>query len=623
MPTGRVQPPAVEQGIGNGETGLRETERGNDKAAPLGIAAFLYAAFVFLSGLGAWPLVDPDEGRNAEVARELLGVPLGWVPTFNGLAYLDKPIAYFHAVALSYSAFGVSEAAARVPTALAALLLCGLIYQFCRRHYSALVAALAVFVLASTPLLLAFARIVIFDLPLSLFVATAILLGFEAERSHGRARSIFSVLGAAAAGIATIIKGPVGFLLPGLVLGVHGWLTPKLLGRPRRPSAFSPLGVLVFFAVTLPWFIGLSLARPDFPQYGLIEETFRRYSTTAFHRTAPFWYYGPVLLGVFFPWSALLPEGVFRAWQLRRRLKESDLLFAIWALVVVVFFSTSRSKLPGYILPGVVALAPLAARVFVAAIQNPSGAAARLVRRGTLVLCFLTLIGGSFLLANALAPEAMRSAFRIHGSEFHRLQPIFLPVSVVFLTATLVTAFALRVRRPAILFGVFTLLPVLAVIAGWPGLKEAATVGSTFSLVRQMPELSDDTRVACLECFPPGLPFYLREPVTLFSRDGREMTSNYVMFALREQGGISNLDRVSESNDEPFAAGRVVHVSEVGAWLQSSPHPAYLISKRKGQARLDSLATVYGSTVVELRRGWWGVELPASSDSAPTTATQD
>ncbi|MEZ4648091.1 MAG: glycosyltransferase family 39 protein [Candidatus Eisenbacteria bacterium] len=602
---------------------MDSARRGSDPAVPLSVAAFVFAALVFLSGLGAWPLIDPDEGRNAEVARELLGAPLGWVPTFNGLAYLDKPIAYFRAVALSYSMFGVSEAAARVPTAICALLLAALFYRFCRRHYSPRVAALAVFVLASTPLVLAFARIVIFDLPLTLFVATAILLGFEAERSEGGRRRILSLCGAAAAGCATLIKGPVGFLLPGLVLLAHGWLTPRLLGRPRRGSPFSLAAVLVFFGVTLPWFIGLSLAQPDFPQYGLVEETFRRYSTTAFHRTAPFWYYGPVLLGVFFPWSALLPDGVFRAWQLRRRLEESDLLFAIWALVVVVFFSTSRSKLPGYILPGVVALAPLAARVFVAAMDNRSGVASLMVRRGTVVLGSLTLVGGAFLLANALAPEVTRETFRIHGSEFHRFRPVFLPMGSVFLVASLVSFFALRGRRAGILFGVFTLLPVLAVAAGWSGFRESIAEASTFSLVQEM-ELDPDTRVACLECFPPGLPFYLRHPVTLVSRDGREMTSNYVLFALREQGGIPtpsapdvpSADDARDTHDvreeKQFAEGRIVRVSDLGAWLDSSPAPAYLIAKRKGHARLDSLALSHGSTVVELKRGWWGVGLPGA-----------
>ena len=113
--------------------------------------AFLLAAVLFFARLGDLPLIDPDEGRNAEVAREM-AVSGAWVvPTFNAIPYLDKPALYFHAVALSFRAFGRSETTARLPSALSAAALVVMMFVFCRRVYGERTAALTVLVLATTP----------------------------------------------------------------------------------------------------------------------------------------------------------------------------------------------------------------------------------------------------------------------------------------------------------------------------------------------------------------------------------------------------------------------------------------------------------------------------------------
>src|SRR5262245_24691456 len=171
-------------------------------------AAFALAATLLFARLGELPLIDPDEGRNAEVARELVDSFAWVVPTYNGLPYLDKPILYFHAVALSFRAFGYSEAAARLPSVLSAALLLGVMFVFCRRFYGERTAALAVLVLSTMPLMIGFARLVIFDMPLALFMTVAILAGFLAEEHDGSPRHRWLLLGAAAAAVATLLKGP-------------------------------------------------------------------------------------------------------------------------------------------------------------------------------------------------------------------------------------------------------------------------------------------------------------------------------------------------------------------------------------------------------------------------------
>ena len=246
---------------------------------------WLLPAVVFLVGfvclfarLGTLPLIQPDEGRNAEVAREMKDAGAWLVPTYDGLPYLDKPAFYFRVVALSMGALGESEAAARLPAALSALALLALVYGFCRRAYGDRAAALAVLVVGTTPLVVAFARIVIFDMVLALFVTAAILAGFRAEESEGPVRVRWYLAGAACSAVAVLVKGPVGFLLPLLVL-----VSFDLLDRNRAAirRLFAPLNQLVFLAIVLPWFFGVAAVRHDFPYYGLVEESLHRFTTPA------------------------------------------------------------------------------------------------------------------------------------------------------------------------------------------------------------------------------------------------------------------------------------------------------------------------------------------------------
>ncbi len=390
------------------------------------VLAFAFAVLLVFGHLGGLPLLNPDEGRNAEVAREMAGSGRWLVPTYNGLPYLDKPAFYFKAVALSFEAFGTSEAAARLPSALFAVALLLLVWAFARREYGHRTAALAVAIVAAMPLFLAFARIVIFDMALAFFVSAAILAGYRAEEADGWERRRWYLAGAAAAGFATLVKGPVGFIVPTLVVVVFA-LVERRRGVLRR--LFHPLSLGVFLALVLPWFIGVSLQRPDFPYYGLVKESLERFSTPAFHRTAPFWYYGPVLLGVCFAWSLLFPEAAVAAWRRRTSWRRADRLLVTWSLVVVAFFSISQSKLPGYVLTAVVALGVLTARLFDRALAAPRGRAGRVVRRGAAILAGMSVVLGAWLAMEVFAPGVLTSLFHIRSADYERARAVFPPSS--------------------------------------------------------------------------------------------------------------------------------------------------------------------------------------------------
>ena len=558
--------------------------------------AVLVVLIALFARLGELPFRDPDEGRNAEVAREMAKSGAWLVPTYDGLTYLDKPAFFFKAVALSYSLLGESEFAARLPSALFATALLLMLYTFCLREYGERdTAALAVIITATSPLFLALGRHVIFDMTLAFFVCAAIFCAYLAESVTGWRRTRWYLLGAAAAGFATLVKGPVGFLVPLLVIVVFNLVEGR---RGWGWRAFSPWNVLVFFAVVLPWFIGLSYQRPDFPYYGLVEESFHRFTTTSFQRGGPIYYYGFVLLGGLFAWSFLLPEAAARAWSNREKFVSADRLFIVWAIVVVLFFSISKSKLPAYILSVSAALGALLARLFAAALKNPQGEASRLIFRGLLFLALLSVSFALFLALDTFFPGSYGKMGLMRSSEFTRLTVLFAPSACVFLIVALMAALAFWRRDIRIAFATFLLLPLLTLTIDFGALLHYSEASSSRQIARNIPALPAGTAVVCLECFPCGLPYYLKQSVVVVSKDGSELTSNYVTFTLKK------------TKDWPEV---IIPFDDWTQWLASRDTAIYLLADRRTHDALDNLASEKKAEVRELAPGWWGALLAPGS----------
>src|SRR5437762_4607847 len=229
--------------------------------------------------LSGYPLLDPDEGRNAEVAREMARSNQYLVPHLDGLPYLDKPIVYFAASAALMELLGPTESAARLPAYVATLATIGLLVAFARRRWGADAGWLAGIAYATMLLPLVYARTAIFDSTLTLCTTAAILWFFE-ERP---------VLAWAAMAAGALTKGPLAIALPLLVFVPHALAT----GLPLR-WRFSCRAVGAFALIALPWFIAVSIRVPAFPYYVVVRETLQRVTTGTFHRTAPFWYFFPI-----------------------------------------------------------------------------------------------------------------------------------------------------------------------------------------------------------------------------------------------------------------------------------------------------------------------------------------
>jgi 4-amino-4-deoxy-L-arabinose transferase-like glycosyltransferase len=321
------------------------------------IAAALLVAW--FSGIAVRKLQHPDEGRYAEIGREM-AVSGNWVtPRLNGLKYFEKPPFQYWATAAAFNVFGVHEWAARLAPAVAGILAVLIVGATAARLDSPTSGAYAALVLASCVWQFALSQLLTLDGVLGCwFAATlcAFLLAQRDKLSLGSRRNWMLVAYAAAAG-AKLTKGLIGLVIPGATLVLYSLAT-----RDWRPWKRLHLlsGTALYLALTAPWFLLVSRDNPEFAQFFFIHEHFERYLTTEHHREGTWYYFIPLLCAGILPWLFVW------LWTLRRSWRDATVAangFAwpkfclVWAAFVFVFFSASGSKLPSYILPMFPALA--------------------------------------------------------------------------------------------------------------------------------------------------------------------------------------------------------------------------------------------------------------------------
>lgn len=313
---------------------------------PVLILAF--CAFFFLWRLAAFGLIGADEPRYAQVAREMLARHDWVTPTLGGIAWLEKPPLYYWQAMLAYKILGVSDWAARLPAVLDATVLVFLAYWFLRRFRpeSALDGALMLITSAG---LVGYARGASMDMPLAATFGTAMLAWFGWFESGDR-RLLIAFYAALALGM--LAKGPVAPFLAAVVVFLFAALQRSF--KIVLQSLSLP-GIAVFLIVGLPWYVLVQLRNPQFFRVFLLEHNLARFGTNMFHHPEPFWYYIPVTLLGWVPWVVFVVAAlVFAIRNARDRNADSlNIFLMIWILVVVAFFSISKSKLPGYILPAI------------------------------------------------------------------------------------------------------------------------------------------------------------------------------------------------------------------------------------------------------------------------------
>jgi 4-amino-4-deoxy-L-arabinose transferase-like glycosyltransferase len=380
-------------------TEIAPTKSRKELAARIGwlvlVCATLYVCY--FSHLGAIGFVGPDEPRYAWIARDMAESGDWITPRLYGKPWFEKPPLYYWGAAISFKLFGVSEAAARLPSAISALLATLAMAWLAWRVYDAETARWLLLLLPTTVGMIGFSHAAATDMPFSAMltiamVCAAVIVGLVPQRSNQdgaqhaaplrderdaapQRRWLAPILFGFFLGLAVLAKGPAGVILCGGTVFFWAFFAKRWREALRllHPAAIAP-----FCLTALPWYILVARRNPDFFRIFIIEHNFRRYLTPEFQHIQPFWFYVPIVLVAFLPWTPLLlwsiGIGVTRAVR-SRNISRSTGYFLAWALFCIVFFSISQSKLPGYILPSIpaigtllvhscVAIAPTAARSF-------------------------------------------------------------------------------------------------------------------------------------------------------------------------------------------------------------------------------------------------------------------
>ncbi len=336
-----------------------------------------FCAFLFFYGAGQIGLIGADEPRYAQVAREMLERRDWITPTLGGRAWLEKPPLYYWQAMAAYSLFGVTDTAARIPSAVDATLMVVAIYFFFRRFRRG-VEVDAALVAASSAGVIGYARAASMDMALAATFAIAMLAWWAWRESEKR---VFLALFYACAALGMLAKGPVAPFLAALVIVLFAIAIRET--RLIIRTLWLP-GVLLFCAIALPWYVAVQLRNPQFCREFILEHNLARFSTDLYHHREPFWYYLPVMLLALAPWTVFVAAAcarTLRVWWTERSLPAAasdrelqfNLFACCWLLGTVLFFSVSQSKLPGYILPAVAAGAVLFAEYLRLHLENNEG----------------------------------------------------------------------------------------------------------------------------------------------------------------------------------------------------------------------------------------------------------
>ncbi len=512
---------------------------------PLRLAIYaVLAAILYLPGLGRPALWEPDEGRYAEIAREMVLSGDYVTPRDDFELYFEKPPLVYWANAASIKLFGVNEFAVRLPAALFSIgqiLITAALAEMMLGAATGFFAALA---LALSPLFFGFARFATLDPALAFFLTAALAAFYFAAREDSFSQSSsrrWMLISAAMLAFGTLAKGPVALLLGGAI--ALAWLAVE---RRLRQIAAMPLVWcgLIYTAIVLPWFILIEMRNPGFLHFFFIHEHLERYVSSSEHGWGP-WFFIPIVIGGMWPWIFFVPLG----WSAIRAddtlpnsapassRRSAASFLAIWFVVIFVFFSIPRSKLGSYILP---ALPPLAI-VAGYGLASISDLDALLRRRLLAIVAIANLVlAAALLLFFELARPPINPALGFDG---------LLIAGVLAAGAIAMYALGRTASRvqwggppcPPSSFAIGALaLAMLATVPLAARVREDASSISTYRNLAMavQPYLAGDCTLASYRHYVQSLPFYTRP-----SRDSRRVLGR----ALRSFSADSRQVAVSSS----------------------------------------------------------------------------
>lgn len=468
------------------------------------LAVFL--GLVWLGMLSARPLFNPDEGRYAEIPREMLSLGDWVIPHLNGLAYIEKPPLQYWATALSYRVLGESEFAARLYTALTALATLLVVGRAAQCLWGPPAGWVAAAVLSGMLMFVMLGQLLTLDMSLT-FYLTLSLSAFLIAQTAAQPRR-WMLLAWAATALGVLTKGMVAAAIPAAVLILY-----SLYARDFAPwrKLYLSWGLPLFLAMTVPWHWLAARRLPDFLEFFFVHEHLARYLTPSADREEVWWFFGAVFLAGSVPWTVpslrVLCSGFRRSPRPGGGEFQPRVFLWIWVIFIGIFFSLSDSKLMPYILPIMPALALL-----IAALPPAT------LKRDFLITAALTMAAGM-----ALGVASLNWSWVIASSDRKDyFLPLARPLGQIALLLIVSGAFVLvNRRRSAALAGVFL---GAGWCLGWLILgRAAAYVAPVYSGIGLAAALSPAERAAPLYSvgtYDQSFTFYLRRTVTLVEYRG-------------------------------------------------------------------------------------------------------
>ena len=459
----------------------------------------------FFAGLGRGAITDSDEAFYAESAREMVASGNWITPYYNYEPRFQKPILYYWLTSVTYLILGATEMAARLWAAMAGVGLVLVTAAAGRRWYDESTGLLAGAIVATNFGYFSIGRMALPDLPLTFCITLAIWAALVSTLEQERSPRKFVILAALGLGLGFLMKGPVGLIIPLLVI-------VPVLAIERRSIALTPsdivLGFVVMVGIAVPWYLLMWFTHGNgYLQSFFVGDNFERFATDRFNDPRPWWFYLPVVAGGLLPWAPLLLVWLGPITQFLRRKRDIgtiDLRLLLWALLPLAFYSISVGKQPRYILPVLPPLAILLASSIVERTQEWRGHdGVRSTPRRALPVAVGSLLSGVFFVMLAVL--------------LYRAQPLLINVQPAYTTiAALLIAGAGALVILVAVSGRWRTAPILIALAAaltLPAVQYGSLSSGGDDTVRQMAQLVQQHRqadepVATLGVFVRNLVFY-------------------------------------------------------------------------------------------------------------------
>jgi 4-amino-4-deoxy-L-arabinose transferase-like glycosyltransferase len=480
------------------------------------LALTLFLALLFGAFLGSRPFMTPDEGRYAEIPREMVESGDYVTPRLNYIKYFEKPPFVYWQEAAAIKVTGLNEWSLRSINALVALFTCLAVYLAGRKLYDRRTGILACAMLATSLLYFGLAHFIIPDVPLTFWLTSSLLLFIVGTRATDPRQQRYYFWGMfACAAMAVLTKGLVGIIFPGMIIFL--WLCAT--NNWRQLTTYSLIsGTLVFLLVAAPWHILVQMKNPEFFHFYFIEQQFLRYLTDYAAREQPVWFLPTVTLAGFFPWVCYLiaipAYALFgrhaatrwtrfkNFWQQRHQHPQTT-FFLIWAVSIFLFFWRSKSQLLSYALPIMPPLALLTARYVAACWQNKRDAVLNIA------FWLIAIFGGLSSIAALIILTARHNpGLLLYGS-----------ISLLLFSAL---ASALCYWRRGVAAGITCLIITMGLFLVSVNLNYAPLDGRSLKPLTSvlLPQLQADTQVFSYHDYFQDLPVYLQRRINVVGIKG-------------------------------------------------------------------------------------------------------